>query len=166
MCVGKEAMRARSGPRGLLLRQPWVDRILDGSKTWELRAHATRKRGTIFLVDVSGENWVVRGCVDIVDTVRLTRRQFTQGRHRHLVDPYRAREHRHAWVLARPRRLRTPIVIRKKRGAVIWLRLPARAATKGRCASKHAVCTPRRASTAGAPTSWRNGTPGRTLTRS
>ena len=63
MCMGKEAMRTRSGPRGLLLRQPWVDRILDGSKTWELRAHATRKRGTIFLVDVSGENWVVRGGV-------------------------------------------------------------------------------------------------------
>ena len=98
--MGKEAMRTRSGPRGLLLRQPWVDRILDGSKTWELRAHATRKRGTIFLVDVSGENWVVRGCVDVVDTVRLTRRQFTQGRNRHLVDQYRAREHRHAWVLA------------------------------------------------------------------
>ena len=55
VCMGKEAMRTRSGPRGLLLRQPWVDRILDGSKSWELRAHATRKRGTIFLVDVSGE---------------------------------------------------------------------------------------------------------------
>ena len=132
-------MRIRSRPRGLLLRQPWLDRILDGSKTWELRAHATHKRGKIFLVDVSGERWVVRGCVHIVGTARLTRKKFAQNKRLHLVDQYRVHEHRCAWVLARPTRLRTPVPVRKKRGAVIWLRLPASVVARGRCAEKHAA---------------------------
>jgi hypothetical protein len=42
----------------LLIRRPWIDKILGGLKTWELRGHRTHKRGLIALVQ-SGSGMVI-----------------------------------------------------------------------------------------------------------
>lgn len=34
----------------LVIAEPWIGLILDGSKTWEMRSRATRKRGRIALI--------------------------------------------------------------------------------------------------------------------
>jgi hypothetical protein len=60
---------------GLLIRSPYIDWILDGSKSWEIRGSATRKRGRIALVQ-SGTGTVV-GSADLVDVIGpLTRSEY------------------------------------------------------------------------------------------
>ena len=43
---------------GLLIRAPWIDKILDGSKTWEIRGSHTYKEGRIALIE-SGTGTIV-----------------------------------------------------------------------------------------------------------
>ncbi len=52
---------------GLLIQAPWVYRILDGSKTWEIRSSHTSKEGRIELI-ASGTGTVV-GVADLVGVV-------------------------------------------------------------------------------------------------
>jgi hypothetical protein len=49
---------------GLLIRSPYVDWILAGSKTWEIRGSFTAKRGRIALIQ-SGSGTVI-GVADLV----------------------------------------------------------------------------------------------------
>ena len=35
--------------KGLIIREPWIGMIMDGSKTWELRTQHTTMRGEIAL---------------------------------------------------------------------------------------------------------------------
>ena len=49
---------------GLLIRSPYVDWILAGSKTWEIRGSSTAKRGRIALIQ-SGSGTVI-GVADLV----------------------------------------------------------------------------------------------------
>lgn len=37
--------------RGLIIRKPWIDYILDGTKVWELRSTRTKIRGEIGLIE-------------------------------------------------------------------------------------------------------------------
>jgi hypothetical protein len=52
---------------GLLIRSPYIDWILAGSKTWEIRGSSTAKRGRIALIQ-SGSGTVI-GVADLVDAV-------------------------------------------------------------------------------------------------
>jgi hypothetical protein len=35
---------------GLVVKQPWADMLVDGSKTWEIRRTNTKRRGRIFIL--------------------------------------------------------------------------------------------------------------------
>ncbi len=35
---------------GLVIDKPWIDYILEGKKTWEMRSQATKNRGLIALI--------------------------------------------------------------------------------------------------------------------
>jgi hypothetical protein len=49
---------------GLIIKKEWLDFILDGGKTWEMRSRPTKKRGDILLIQ-SGSGLVVgRACLD------------------------------------------------------------------------------------------------------
>ena len=52
---------------GLLIRAPWINRILDRSKTWEIRGSHTYKEGRIGLIE-SGTGTVV-GVAELVGVV-------------------------------------------------------------------------------------------------
>ncbi|MEC7583714.1 MAG: ASCH domain-containing protein [Planctomycetota bacterium] len=56
--------------KGLLVKQPWIDKILSGKKTWELRGSATRNLGKIALLE-SGSGLVVGTC-DLVAVHRTS----------------------------------------------------------------------------------------------
>ena len=36
--------------RGLVIDSPWIEKILNGEKTWELRSSATQIRGEVALI--------------------------------------------------------------------------------------------------------------------
>jgi hypothetical protein len=50
---------------GRLIRKPWIDLILEGSKTWEIHGTATGNRGRIALIQ-SGTGTVIGVTVQII----------------------------------------------------------------------------------------------------
>jgi hypothetical protein len=106
-----------------LVLKEHLDKILAGSKTWEIRGKATAIRGPIALIESkSGE---VVGVCDVVDVAgplslaELNRNERRTGfRTRKL--PYLAT---YAWVLRNARRLRAPVPYRHPSGAVVWVKL-------------------------------------------
>lgn len=113
--------------RGLLIRKPWIDLILAGRKTWEIRGSATRVRGPIALIE-SGSGTVVGVC-ELTDCMGpLTLEEFHRATRRHRAPPgmfekqlpYRRT---YAWVLSRAQRLAKPVPYRHPLGAVMWVHL-------------------------------------------
>lgn len=117
--------------RGLIIAEPWIDKILDGEKTWEIRGTSTKTRGRIALIR-KGSGQVV-GTARLTDAVGpLTRRDLQANLRKHCVPrsglPVLLRRYPrpHAWVLEDARRLRRPVSYEHPRGAVIWVTLPDR----------------------------------------
>lgn len=121
---------ARPTPtRGLLVRRPWIDMLLSGEKTWEIRGSATSVRGPVGLC-ASGTGTVL-GVANLIDCVGpLDVPAFVQAHARHRVDvagvsaiehlPYGIRTH--AWVFETPVLFTEPVSYPHPSGAVIWVR--------------------------------------------
>lgn len=111
--------------RGLIVQTPWVDYLLDGTKTWEIRGSATRIRGRIALIR-SGSGRVV-GTIDLVDCLRLTRDEYLQGEASHCIPAEQADVVRYkqiyAWVMYKPNPMKDPISYQHPQGAIIWVDL-------------------------------------------
>jgi len=110
----------------LLVRKPWIDEILDGTKTWEIRGSRTRKRGLIALVE-SGSGTVVgvamlTGSVGPLLRSDLIANAKKAGFAKEDVTamPY---PKTFAWVLEGAHRLRRPVPYQHPNGAVIWVKL-------------------------------------------
>ena len=109
-------------PGLLILREP-LDKILAGTKTWEVRGNATTVRGPIALIQSKSGHVV--GVADIVDVVgplslpqlrRVSRKTGFQPARLTYATTY-------AWVIANARRLPTPIPYQHPPGAIIWVLL-------------------------------------------
>lgn len=113
--------------KALIIRDPWIDLILDGRKTWELRTSPTKVRGRIGLIR-QGTGLIV-GVADLVDSLpRLDADTLATSRDRHAVPPEMdtvALEAGwlHPWVLHNARPLEHPVVAGQKSGQVIWVSL-------------------------------------------
>lgn len=93
--------------RALLIRHPYIDKILDDEKCWEIRGSATSVRGTIGLVP-SGSGTVVGVC-DVVDCLGpLTAEEFRKNASK-AGGPSEAKlgwyRQTYAWVMAKSRLL-------------------------------------------------------------
>ena len=111
--------------RGLILRPVWLDRILAGTKTWEIRGTNTAIRGPIGLI-ASGSGTII-GLVDLIGTEFLTPAAYPAGSTYHAIPchpdqslPY---SHTWAWPVARPWRFPTSIPYSHPQGSVRWVRL-------------------------------------------
>ncbi len=112
---------------GLLIRNPWIDMILQGKKIWEIRGSNTKKRGKIALI-ASGTGMIVGTC-EIVDSIGpLTIIDLKANTNKHRISernlvkpPYRKT---FAWVLNKAKKLENPIPYKHPRGAIIWVKLP------------------------------------------
>lgn len=130
-----EALLAGSGPRsaapraaesithGLLILKEPLDKILAGTKTWEIRGKPTARRGPIALIESKSGNVV--GTCDIVDVFGpLTLAELRRNARR---TGFRPKElgyaTTYAWVMHNARRLPEPVPYRHPPGAVIWVRL-------------------------------------------
>ncbi len=109
----------------LLIRSPWIDLILEGAKTWEMRSRPTRIRGRIALAR-AGSGMIV-ATADLVDCLPvLTEQGLRENRGRHGIPEDRFEEviangWTTPWVLANIRPLATPSPYRHPNGAVTWV---------------------------------------------
>ena len=111
----------------LVIREPWIDLILSGRKTWEMRSKSTRLRGPIALVR-QGSGTIV-GVARIVDSLpELSRQDYARTIDHHAIpaamhDRVIASGWVHPWVLADVRTLARPVPYRHKNGAVVTVSL-------------------------------------------
>lgn len=113
--------------KGLIIKKPWIDYILDGRKTWEIRGSNTHIRGKIALIQ-SGSGLIV-GTAELVDSKKLSLEEYQNAVEFHCIEdcsiaPYK---NIYAWVLFNAVRLKTPIHYHHPLGAVIWVNLDDKA---------------------------------------
>src|SRR3954469_20558612 len=108
---------------GLVVRSPWVEMLLSGEKTWEIRGAATKVRGRIALIR-GGSGLVVgtcrlSGCVGPLDRKSMA---ANADRHRvpaDLLTGGLSYVRTFAWVVEDARPLTPPLPYRHPPGAVI-----------------------------------------------
>ena len=116
--------------KALLIRPPWIDMILDGKKTWELRGSRTTAHGVIALI-AAGSKHIV-GTARLSDVVGPSPSPSSGADHltaflRLGADLRRPRRYAKASrTVTAVRRLPRPVRYKHPSGAVIWVNLPPR----------------------------------------
>lgn len=112
---------------GLLIRPQWIELILEGTKTWEMRSQPTRVRGRIGLIR-QGSGLVV-GTANLIDSrPALTRDDYMRYQDKHaipesMLDEVMAKPWVFPWVLSDVRRLPKPVPYKHGSGPVIFITL-------------------------------------------
>ena len=109
--------------KALIIKNPWIDYILDGKKTWEIRGCKTNIRGQIELIQ-SGSGLVVGSC-EIIDCKELTIEDYKSNTDKHNIQevttfPYK---NTYAWVISNAKRYEIPKKYKHPQGAIIWVNL-------------------------------------------
>lgn len=113
--------------KGLIIKSPYIEKILSGAKTWEMRSSATQVRGPIALIKKgSGQVVGVANLVDVKGPLSLQDRLETIDKH-HIspeqLETGETEKWHTAWVLENARPLITPVHYQHPNGAVIWVNL-------------------------------------------
>jgi hypothetical protein len=112
---------------GIILKSEWLEMVLSGRKTWELRAMKTNKRERVALAQ-SGTSLLlgdveITGCVELDDVlVRANIEKHGVPLHR-LAEYVSDDKNIFAWEIARPRRYKEPIPYTRARGQMTWIDL-------------------------------------------
>ncbi len=109
--------------KGLIIKKPWIDYILEGKKIWEIRGSKTNIRGEIELIQ-SGSGLVVGRC-EIVDCIPLSLETYKASTDKHQISdtailPYKQT---YAWVVKNAQRYVQPRKYKHLNGAIIWVNL-------------------------------------------
>lgn len=116
--------------RALIIKQPWIDLILSGQKTWEMRSRPTNIRERIGLIE-QGTGLII-GEAELVDSFIIDHpenRAFTHSmldverRYHHINDVEMLKKYRYAWELKNVKRYDKPIPYNHPQGAVVWVKL-------------------------------------------
>ena len=89
--------------KGLVIKQPWLDMILRGEKTWEMRSQPCRHRGPVALIEKG--SGMVMGVAEIVhDLPPQSRSDWERTKDKHRIpdtemDEALARGWTRPWVL-------------------------------------------------------------------
>jgi len=118
-------INGREVTRGLIIDLPWIELILNGLKTWEMRTRKTKIRGDIALIQ-KGTGTIVglANLTDCKDSMNLDDLELNFEKHQ--VDYKKivsAQKWNTPWVLSNVERLESPIPYKHKTGAVIWVDL-------------------------------------------
>lgn len=112
--------------KGLIIDEPWIDLLLTGQKTWEMRSKNAKYRGWVGLIRsgsglVSG---VARLC-DVGTPLSLDEMNRTFDKHRVPEEMIREKKFNWftPWKLTEILKLRKPVPYVHPNGAVIWVRL-------------------------------------------
>ncbi len=120
--AGERSGVRRSAKRALIVKKKWLDLILAGWKTWEIRATSTTKRGWIHFAE-SQAGGKLMGRARLVNCYPVQRKSFKQHFNHHCVPsvdmvPYPTP---YAWVLEDAEKFEEPFEYEHKNGAVIWI---------------------------------------------
>jgi hypothetical protein len=113
--------------RGLIIRERWINLILKGEKTWEMRSQRTNVRGAVALIQ-QGTGLVV-GTACLTDSLApLSRESYMNHRDRHaipesMLDEVLDARWIYPWVLSDARRLPVAVPYVHKSGAVTFVML-------------------------------------------
>ncbi|EIR4194459.1 ASCH domain-containing protein [Vibrio parahaemolyticus] len=110
--------------KGLIIKRPWINLILDGLKVWEMRSRRTNIRGTIALIE-QGTGLIV-GLANLTDSLGpLSKDKLIAAYDKHKVD-YAAMPELlkwcNPWVLENAHRIE-PVPYQHKSGAVTWVNI-------------------------------------------
>lgn len=115
---------------GLVIQSPWIDLILRGQKTWEIRKRRAATRSRIALI--KSKSGCAVGTCRVVDCLGpLSKDQILASSDQHRIpaekiDQYWEQGKTYSWVLAEPCPLQPPIPYQHPSGAVIWVTLTAK----------------------------------------
>lgn len=109
--------------KALIIKQPWIDYILEGKKSWEIRGGRTYIRDKIELIQ-SGSGLVVGSC-ELIDCKELTLEDYKNNVDKHNIQdidslPYKKT---YAWIITNAKRYETPRRYKHPNGAIIWVNL-------------------------------------------
>lgn len=115
--------------KGLIIKDPWCDYILDGYKTWEIRGSRTNVRGKIAIIKSGTKK--IYGYANLIDCIGALSADVVWAESRkHLIYdaifkhememPYR---NTYAWVLENPVKLKSAKSYDHPQGAIIWVNL-------------------------------------------
>lgn len=113
--------------KGLIIKSPYIDRILAGTKTWEMRSSSTSQRGPIALIKqgtgqiVGIANLVgIKGPLSDQDKLNnIDQHQISEDR----LQSGETAKWNVAWILENAQPLLTPVNYQHPNGAVIWVNL-------------------------------------------
>jgi len=118
---------AETPTKGLIIKSPYIEKILDGSKIWEMRSKATQIRGPIALIKQgSGQIVGVASLIDVKGPLSQQERIHTIDKHQIPLDQLKSgitEKWNFAWVLGNAQSLISPIAYKHPNGAVIWVNL-------------------------------------------
>jgi len=116
--------------KGLIIKSPYIDRILAGTKTWEMRSTNTNLRGSIALIKQgSGQIIGVANLIDVKGPLSDQEKIDNINQHQISVERLQAGDTAKwniAWVLESAQLLDKPINYQHPNGAVIWVNLEAK----------------------------------------
>lgn len=124
--------------RGLVIQARWLDKILSGQKTWEMRSRATAIIGPVALIEKGSRTVVgvsrLTGCGARLDADGMRATVDKHGIPLAEIPEAAERGWTVPWHLADARRLPFPVPYQHTNGAVVWVRLDntARAALRAR----------------------------------
>lgn len=110
--------------KGLIIKSPWADYILEGKKSWEIRGSNTKIRGEIAIIK-SGTG-LIYGTAELVDVIKLSKDMFESEIEKHQIRNMKYEElykKPYAWVFQKPVYFTTPVPYQHPQGAVIWVNL-------------------------------------------
>jgi hypothetical protein len=113
--------------RGLIIKSPYIDRILAGTKTWEMRSTHTKVRGPIALIR-KGSGQII-GMANLVDSKGpLSDQEKIDNINQHQISIERLQsgdtaKWNVAWILEKAQSLNSPVHYKHRNGAVIWVTL-------------------------------------------
>ena len=120
--AGKRSGLRRSAKKALVVKKKWLDLILAGQKTWEIRGSSTSKRGWVHFAE-SQAGGKLRGRARLVNCFPVPTESFQRHYKKHCVPsltmvPYVTI---YAWVLEDAEEFEKPFEYEHKQGAVIWV---------------------------------------------
>lgn len=114
--------------KGLIIRAPWIDLILSGKKTWEMRSRPTSSRGKVALIRAG--SGLICGTATLVECLPAqTPEQMRATTDRHAIpageiDTVIGKGWTTPWVLSNVCHLVPPVPYKHPFGAVTWVNLP------------------------------------------
>lgn len=112
--------------KGLIIKKKWLDLILSGEKTWEIRGCNTSIRGLVALIESgSGE---IKGFTYLINSYKLTNDELKGNLDKHKISDTSIVKYKniYAWEFSNTKKLEKPIKYNHPQGAVIWVNLENR----------------------------------------